>query len=123
MVNPFLRNPALSPYLFPPVTVEPEELTFLEEVPLRVIDDPVASFNNSAYHLKELFTEYNQTLSEWVSGTMGEYCTGGFEILYKGLAKDLPIQCLVTGNKYCYIIQLHYGKHRGPVCLQYLITS
>lgn len=123
MSSRYLRNPALPPYLFPPITVQKEELAFLKDIPLRVIDDPVASVNNSAYHLKELFTKYNQTLSKWVSGTIGEYCTGGYEILYKGHPKDLPVECLVMGNKYVYILQLHYGTHKGPVCLQYLVTS
>lgn len=123
MTSPFLRNPALSPYLFPPVTVTKEELSFLKEVPLMRLDDPQKSFNNSAYHLKELLEKHNQTLFTWSSGTMGEYCTGGYEILCKGIAKDLPAKYLVAGNKYVYILQLHYGNHKGPVCLQYLLTS
>lgn len=123
MPNPYLRNPALPPYLFPPITVTEEELLFLKDIPLNAPDDLLTSLNNSAYHLKELFKKHHQTLSTWSTGTIGEYCTGGYEVLYKGEPKDLPKQCLVSGNKYVYIIQLHYGTHKGPVCLQYLLTS
>lgn len=121
MTSPFIRNPALPPYLFPPITASQSELAFLDCIPLRRQDDIRKSLNGSAYQLKQLLTKYNQTLSKWLSGTMGEYCTGGYELLYRGEPKDLPPECLVRGNKMVYIIQLHYGRVKGPICLQYLL--
>ena len=34
MSSRYLRNPALPPYLFPPITVQKEELAFLKDIPL-----------------------------------------------------------------------------------------
>lgn len=101
-----------------PITVHNiEELGFLDDVGVGNTYPIVGTDNNAAYALSQLLNSY-RVLGGWVSGTMGELCTGGFKLVYKGPAEDLPAEYAVEYSEMVAIVEILHGSQQGYLCLR-----
>lgn len=104
----------------PVIITHLQELEFLKDVPLNqplAIDDLT---NQLPFQLSSLLNNYG-VLGRWVSGTLGELCTGCFSVLYFGPGSDAPSEYLLGENvDTAVLIKLNQGSRQGVICLQYL---
>jgi hypothetical protein len=73
--------------------------------------------NNIPYQLSSLLNSY-QFIGSWVSGTMGEYATGGFTLVYLGPSSEAPEELLVDYSPNIAVIQINHGEQKGYICLR-----
>lgn len=53
----------------------------------------------------------------WASGTYGNLCTGGLEVIYKGPGKDTPEGFPKPNSEMVAILKIGYGEQKGCICL------
>ena len=101
----------------PVIINDVEEVDFLEGIPTGYTT-PIFSATDLPFKLKELFNHYDVP-GPWVSGTMGDYCTGGFTLLYKGKGSEAPSEYLVAEDvENVVLIRINEGTNKGVICLQ-----
>lgn len=122
------QNPTLS--LFNPVLqATPEhawmapQLRLVDAAEMAFLDDlgsgnvaPLSGGADSAYKLAQLLNSHN-LLGGWTSGTMGDRCTGGFQLVYKGWSIDAPDGFLLDYASEVAIIKINHGTEQGYLCL------
>lgn len=111
-------------WLTTPITITHlEEMEFLQDVTL---NQPLAIDNLTSqlpFQLSTLLNNYG-VLGRWVSGTLGELCTGGFTVLFYGPGAEASSDYLIGENvETVALIQINQGKRQGVLCLQYLKTQ
>lgn len=117
IVNPLLGVGGVD-WLTSPVTVyNAQEITFLDSLENGETYPAVGSDNELAFRLSALLNQYN-VLGRWVSGTLGDYCTGGFKLVYKGAPELAPSEFQVGGSSYVVIVQILHGTNQGYICLR-----
>lgn len=94
-----------------------EEFAFLDELGVGNTYPTEATDNTLAYKLSRLLNHY-QVMGQWMSGTMGELCCGGFTLVFKGHSLDVPEGFLVDFSPEMAIIQINHGKSKGYICLR-----
>ncbi len=97
-----------------------QEMDFLKDA---LVNQPQAIGNLTnplPFQLSTLLNNYG-VVGRWVSGTLGELCTGGFTLLYYGAGKDAPPEYLVGETvDTVVLIAINQGSRQGVLCLQYL---
>ena len=92
------------------------ELEFLMGLRMGMAN-PIISDNSVAWKLAQLLKSY-QVLGNWVAGSIGDYATGGFKLIYRGDSKDCPVEYQVGDSRLLIILEIRNGKHRGYLCLK-----
>lgn len=106
------------PWLTSPVSVyNAQEITFLDTLDSGDTYPTEGSDNELAYRLSSLLNQYS-VLGRWVSGTLGEYCTGGFKLVYKGHSEDAPEEFQMGLSPLIMIVQILHGINKGYLCLR-----
>jgi hypothetical protein len=116
--NPLMSAPDTFAWLGSPVAIHSaDELEFLDEVGVGNTYPTEATDNTVAWKLAQLLNSY-RFLGQWVSGTIGEQCAGGFKLVYKGVAEDAPDEFLLYGPDVVAVVQILHGSKQGYVCLR-----
>ena len=95
--------------------VTEQEFAFLETLPLGL--QPIPGINDAAYQLASLLNKYNH-MGRWVSGTFGNLCTAGFELVYLGETPSAPEEFKLEYSAKAAIIRLRNGEQQGYICLR-----
>jgi len=95
--------------------VTEQEFAFLETLPLGL--QPIPSVNDAAYQLATLLNKHNY-MGLWVSGTFGNLCTAGFELVYLGETPSAPEEFKLEYSAKAAIIRLRNGEQQGYICLR-----
>jgi hypothetical protein len=118
LFNPLDQERNYVDWMAKPVQLSsPEEFAFLDELGSGNTYPTEATDNTLAFKLSRLLNHY-QVAGQWMSGTMGELCTGGFELVFKGHSLDIPDGYLVDFSPELAIIQILHGKQKGYLCLR-----
>lgn len=56
-------------------------------------------------------------IGAWNSGTYGNLCTGGLEVVYKGPGKESPEGFPKPDSPMIAILEIHHGMQKGRICL------
>lgn len=116
--NPIYRPEEYTPWLDTPVTLQSkEELSFLDSLGDAGVYPVSGNNNDLAFQLSTLLNSY-QFAGRWISGTLGGYAAGGFELLYRGPSETAPKEFLVDPSPLVAIIQIHHGDNKGFLCLR-----
>lgn len=116
--SPLMSTPDEFTWLGSPVAIHSaDELEFLDEVGVGNTYPTEATDNTVAWKLAQLLNSY-RFLGQWVSGTIGEQCCGGFKLVYKGVAEDAPDEFLLSGPDVVAVVQILHGSKQGYVCLR-----
>lgn len=116
--NPLYDTGTRVQWLSAPVTVHNiEELEFLDIVGVGNTYPIVGTDNTAAYTLAQLLNSY-RVLGGWMSGTLGDLCTGGFKLVYKGSSQDLPTEFMVDYSEMVAIVEILHGSQQGYLCLR-----
>ncbi|EBV8434190.1 hypothetical protein NFI00_000055 [Salmonella enterica] len=120
-INPLeLSTPTIN-WLTGPVTITHlQEMEFLKDVPVNQPQAIENLINPLPFQLSTLLNNYG-VLGRWVSGTLGELCTGGFTLLFYGPGQDAPAEYLISeAVDTVVLIEINQGSRQGVLCLQYL---
>jgi hypothetical protein len=116
--NPLYDTGTRAVWLNAPITVHNvEELEFLDIVGVGNTYPIVGTDNTVAYTLAQLLNNY-RVMGGWMSGTIGELCTGGFKLVYKGSTQDLPTEFMVDYSEMVAIVEILHGSQQGYLCLR-----
>lgn len=116
--NPLELSNDYASWMAKPVLIaSAEEFAFLDELGSGNTYPTEATDNTLAFKLSRLLNHY-QVAGQWMSGTMGELCCGGFELVFKGHSLDVPDGYLVDFSPELAIIQILHGKQKGYLCLR-----
>ena len=122
--NPVELASAAVTWLTAPVIITHlEEMEFLKDLTLNQPQAIENLTNPLPYQLSTLLNNYG-VVGRWVSGTLGELCTGGFALLYYGSGQAAPPDYLIRENvDTVALIEINQGSRQGVLCLQYLKTQ
>lgn len=116
--SPLMTAPDEFAWLGSPVAIHSaDELDFLDEVGVGNTYPTEATDNTVAWKLAQLLNSY-RFLGQWMSGTIGGQCVGGFKLVYKGVADDAPDEFLLAGPEVVAVVQILHGSKQGYVCLR-----
>lgn len=111
-----MQNP-LTRWVAAPVTVgHAEELGFLDALDAGDHSSVTGGDGNLSYQLAQLLNDY-RVAGRWVSGTLGQYAAGGFQLVYKGSGKEAPAEFGMDSD-YIVVVLITNGSTRGYVCLR-----
>lgn len=115
--NPLLVTDSVHWLAAPVVVYNAQEITFLDAMNIDDVYPITGTDNELAYRLSSLLNQY-RVLGRWVSGTLGDYCTGGFKLVFKGRSEDAPSEFQVGGSPYLVVVQILHGTNQGYLCLR-----
>ncbi|MNM37217.1 hypothetical protein D3C81_479430 [compost metagenome] len=116
LFNPLVQATAEHSWMAPQLRlVDASEMAFLDDLGSGNIA-PLSGGADSAYKLAQLLNS-NNLLGGWTSGTMGDRCTGGFQLVYKGWSIDAPDGFLLDYASEVAIIKINHGTEQGYLCL------
>jgi hypothetical protein len=105
-------------WLTSPVAVHSaNELEFLDEVGVGNTYPTENTDNTVAWKLSTLLNSY-RVVGQWKSGTIGDLCTGGFKLVYKGTADKAPEEFLLSSSDMVAVVQILHGSKLGFICLR-----
>lgn len=111
-----LQNP-LTRWVSAPVTItHAEELAFLDVLEAGDYAAVTGGDGNLSYQLAVLLNDY-RVAGRWMSGTLGQYAAGGFQLVYKGSGKEAPAEFAVDSD-HIVVILITNGFTRGYICLR-----
>lgn len=118
LTNPVFVTSAYHEWIADPVQLHSEEeLAFLDAMGIGETYSVQGSDNSIAFQLATLLNS-QQVLGRWVSGTLGDLCTGGFTLVFKGWSMEAPDGFLMDYSPMVAIIQINHGSKKGYLCLR-----
>lgn len=117
--NPMVAASKQETFLTSPVVVmDVSEMNFLTGLKAGDVMPLQLPPGDIPFKLAQLLTRYS-VLGRWVSGTLGDYSTAGFSVLYVGPGADAPGKYLISPKlPFVILLQINNGKNQGVLCLQ-----
>lgn len=116
LFNPMVQATAEHTWMAAPLhLLDAAEMAFLDELGSGNTAR-VDTSNDLAWKLSQLLNS-NNLLGGWTSGTLGDRCTGGFQLVYKGWSMEAPEGFVMDYASEVAIIKINHGTEQGYLCL------
>lgn len=116
--NPLVVHADGVPWLGTPVAIhQKDELDFLDGISVGSTYPLEGTNNEVPRQLAALLNSYHY-LGNWVSGTLGDLCTGGFKLIYKGVGRGDRDPFQMGESAMMAVIQVLHGSQKGYLCLR-----